>query len=75
MKANKIQTVEQDSGLWFVYRGEQYLGAIWDGGSRIAGERNGGYQLLEDWNNIEPGELLGTAKHFQSAIHFFNSRN
>lgn len=63
-----IRWVEEDGGLWIVYDGDKKLGAIWDRGAKGAMKKADGYDILDDWYNVTPGELLGKAKTLPEAI-------
>ena len=58
----------QDSGLWLVTRDDgAELGYIFDGGASGACEKCAAYQALDGWHNIEPGNVVGTARSFMGA--------
>ncbi len=68
----RITTVEQDSGLWFVYErngvGEPiHIGSVFDKGNKVAGIANGGYQVV-NWDGSSAPEVYGERKSFWAAV-------
>lgn len=72
--ARTIRTVEQDSGLWFVYEGKQdgqgkedHIGSIFDKGNKVAGLPNDGYQVV-CWDGSPNPLVYAECRHFWSAV-------